>query len=221
MRSRVPTRKRCTQDGARYASATSRMRPPGPISPYSLHPARTEIYRPPLRREREQRPRALERAAELGQRCAGRCERVHDPGGGATKLQYQRIAPGQLLLQPAHAVAFLEVAKLRRLGDRGVEVPELVNDAGRFRVRAGPDAALRQAFDLLRPALARFCDRGYEVLVGVLDGGLQDRFRLGPEAAIEIRLARQLGGAEPVVRDADLVERALESRDHGEDADRA
>ena len=105
--------------------------------------------------------------------------------------------------------------------DRAGITAEFVHEPQVVGLRAGPDAALRNRVDLLRRLLARLRHPADELAVRVFDALLHDRTGSIAECAIAAKLAGQRRGADAVGVHAEFLERALEGREHREDADRA
>ena len=115
----------------------------------------------------------------------------------------------------------VDLGKLRR-GCEGVGQPaELVDQPELTRGAAGPDAALGDRLDLFDGLLAAFCDEAGEAGIDVLDPRLRELVELFVDAAEDVGLARERGGADAVGGDTDLGERLVETRQDAEDADRA
>ena len=193
-----------------------------PSSPDSLHPAGTEVDRPPFGGEREQRPGALEAKPTCGR----------DSRRGMTASITQAAAPRRCKASASRQVCSCSIQRTPYSSSSRPASPAAAAIASStppssstmpaaFASAPGPHAALGEAVDLLGTALASRRDALDERAVVMLDRRLQDLLRVGPEAAVEVGLAGEPRGPEPVVGDADLVERALEGRDHREHADRS
>src|SRR5688500_3659800 len=115
-----------------------------------------------------------------GQREAG-AAREAQHGLAVAEAQREAFPGVELAFDVAHVVGVVEVRARRGCGDRVLEAAELVDEAAFLRLRAGPDAALRDLVDLLGRLVARLGDLADELSVDATDHASDGGFELGRE----------------------------------------
>ncbi len=176
----------------------------------------------PRPRARAARVRAPSADPNSGNCTCARSDRIDHPGRDPAQLQRERIAPRQ---SPAPSTR----PRSRLRGPRASRLPRSHRPRRRVRPRcprhcASAPVHTRPWARLSISSGRRLRERATlstKVLYACSTEAWRICFDSGPSAAVEVGLAREPRRAEAVIRHPDLVERALESRNHCEYADRA